>query len=85
MLEGKTQAHVFQKENFPIFNNSFSLGKGPQAQSLGLKWHSLLINRQKVFNRNTSPLQTSFLKRPLTGPPDCGGHVHRQDRGHRPP
>ena len=45
MLKGKPQAHVFQKENFPILNNSVSLSRErPQAKSLGLKkWRSLFF------------------------------------------
>lgn len=61
MLEGRSQAYVFQKEIFPILNHSVSLSRErAQAQSLGLKeWQSLLINRQRAFSRNTSPLWTT--------------------------
>lgn len=39
MSEGRSQAHVFQKESFfPILNHSVSLSRErAQAQSLGLK------------------------------------------------
>lgn len=79
MSEGRSQAHVFQKEIFPILNHSVSLSRErAQAQSLGLKeWQSLSINRQRTFSRNTSPLWT-------TPPQESSARSPRLQRLHPP-
>ena len=70
MLEGRSQAFVFQKEIFPILNHPVSLSRErAQAQSLGLKeWQSHLINRQRALSRNTSPLWTTPQESPARTP-----------------
>lgn len=77
MLEGKPQAHVFQKGIFPTLNNLFSLGKDARLKTYDLKKGSHFRAIVRKGSAETHPHSgPRLLKRSLPGPPVCRGHTH---------